>query len=190
MRLRPENTGGTTRASRSSETRRTLGIAGVVAGTNILTDGGWLPIEEVSEGDRVITQEGQPQCVTLVRRRVFGSDLQLYWPRGLIYVPDRALGPAEAFYLLPDQTLMVAQDIAKTMFDDPKTLVPAEALVGVRGITRVMPIDLIEVTEMRLEDAAIVECQGGVWLRCPGRAARVPVLHRRRAGFSPKAGAA
>lgn len=180
MRLRPDKDQEPV-TGRTESTCCTLGIAGLAEGTNVLTDGGWLPVEQVSEGDRVMTLVGGLLPVSSVRRRTFGTDIQIHWPQGLIYVPDGALGPAEAYYLLPGQQVMVREDIAASMFDDPETLIPAAALVGIRGITRVMPIDLVEVTELRFDAEAVVECQGGTWAKCPGVAARVNSVPRRRA---------
>lgn len=147
-----------------------------------MTDSGWLDAAEVVEGDLVMTLNNGLQRVTSVRRRTFGANLRTFWPNGMVYVPDNALGPAEAYYLLPGQEVMLDHDLANAMFDDPSMLVPAAALEGIRGITRVMPIDLIEVLELRFAGEAIVECQGGTWLRCPGVSARMKtVTFRRRA---------
>ena len=155
-----------------------------------MTDSGWLPVEQVTEGDRIMTLDRGPNRVTSVRRRTFGANLQTFWPNGLVYVPDGALGPAEAFYLLPGQQVMLETELARAMFDDPAILVPAAALVGIRGITRVMPVDLIEVIELRFADEAIIECQGGTWLRCPGVSARIKNNPLRRRGTVSQAGAA
>ena len=145
-----------------------------------MTDSGWLDVAQVVEGDLVMTLDKGPQRVTSVRRRTFGANLHTFWPNGLVYVPDNALGPAEAYYLLPGQEVMLDPSLASAMFDDPAMLVPAAALEGIRGITRVMPIDLIEVLELRFAGEVTIACQGGTWLRCPGVSARMKTVPFRR----------
>ncbi|MDJ1006866.1 MAG: Hint domain-containing protein [Paracoccaceae bacterium] len=190
MRIRPDTQTDLDSDRPEAGRRRSLGSAGLTAGTRVLTDGGWMPVEQISEGDRMMTFDGGPEPVTSVRRRTFGANLQTYWPHGLVYVPDGALGPAEAYYLLPGQAVMLRTDLARSMFDDPATLVPAAALVGIRGICRVMPIDLVEVIELRFAEEAIVEAQGGTWLRCPGVSVSVQSAPLRRRRVFSQAGAA
>jgi len=190
MRLRPDDNRGSSSRQAGNGLRRTLGIAGLTAGTHVRAENGWLPVEQVSEGDRVITLERGPDRVTSVRRRTFGANLRTYWPNGLVFVPDNALGPAEAFYLLPGQHVILRPDLAKEMFDDPETVIPAAALIGIRGIRRVMPVDLIEVVELRFDEEANVEAQGGTLLRCPGVSAQVRSAPLRRRRVYSRAGAA
>lgn len=190
MRLRAEDSIDPRLDQTATRQRRLHGGAGLTAGTQVLTDGGWLPVEQISEGDSVMTYDAGPERVTSVRRRTFGANLRTFWPNGLVYVPDNALGPAEGYYLLPGQQVMLRDDLAKSMFDDRALLIPAAALVGIRGITRVLPIDLIEVVELRFDNDAIIECQGGTWLCCPGVSARVQSAPLRRRVTSRAAGAA
>jgi len=190
MRLRPDDNRGSSSRQAGNGLRRTLGIAGLTAGTHVRAENGWLPVEQVSEGDRVITLERGPDRVTSVRRRTFGANLRTYWPNGLVFVPDNALGPAEAFYLLPGQHVILRPELAKEMFDDPETVIPAAALIGIRGIRRVMPVDLIEVVELRFDEEANVEAQGGTLLRCPGVSAQVRSTPLRRRRVYSRAGAA
>ncbi len=190
MRLRPDKLSDHQSVRPDAGVRRPLGISGLTAGTKVLTDVGWLPVEQVIEGDLLMTLDGGPTKVTSVRRRTFGANLQSYWPHGLVYVPDGSLGPAEAFYLLPGQQVMLRTELAKAMFDDPATLIPAAALVGIRGICRVMPVDLVEVTELRFADEAVIESEGGTWLRCPSVSARVRSVQTRLRRINLQAGAA
>lgn len=180
MRLRPDDAVDPKTGRAETGPARSLGIAGITSGTPVMTDSGWLDVAQVVEGDLIMTLEKGPQRVTSVRRRTFGANLHTFWPNGLVYVPDNALGPAEAYYLLPGQEVMLDPSLASAMFDDPAMLVPAAALEGIRGITRVMPIDLIEVLELRFAGEVTIECQGGTWLRCPGVSARLKTVPFRR----------
>lgn len=185
MRIRPDNESDPTQPRRTA-----LGIAGLAAGTAVLTDGGWVSVEDIVEGDRVMTFEHGPQPVTSIRSRVFGADISTFWPNGILYVPAGALGPSEAFYLLPGQHVMLPSDLARAMTDDAAALVPAAALAGIRGICRVMPVDLLEVFELRLPREAAVELEGGTWARCPGISARARSTPLRRRRVYSQAGAA
>ena len=190
MRLRPDDEKSETVWRAVPGARRALGIAGLTAGTRVLTDRGWLPAEHLAEGDRVMTFEGGPRPILSLRRRTFAANLRTYWPNGLVYVPDGALGPAEAFYLLPGQQVMLRTELARAMFDDLATMIPAAALAGIRGICRVMPVDLVEVLELRFAEETVVEAEGGTWLRCPGMSARVRSAPLRRRRVVSRAGAA
>ncbi|MEL7025920.1 MAG: Hint domain-containing protein [Pseudomonadota bacterium] len=190
MRLRPDIHREPLNGRAETGPSRALGISGLTAGTEVMTDSGWLPVEQLTQGDKVMTQGGGLDKITNVRRRTFGTNLRTFWPNGLIYVPDGALGPAEAFYLLPGQDVMVRQELSKAMFDEPTRMVPAAALVGIRGVCRVMPVDLIEVIELRFADEAVIECRGGTWLHCPGVSARVKSVPLRRRRVISQAGAA
>lgn len=190
VRIRPDNGQNRQPDQANGRQRRSLGIAGLTGGTGVMTDSGWTPVEEIAEGDWVMTFHDGPTQVTSSRSRTFGANLRKFWPNGLVYVPDGALGPAEAYYLLPGQQVMLHTDMSAALFDDPESLVPAAALEGINGITRVMPIDLIEVVELRFADDAMIECQGGTWARCPGVSARVKSAPLRRRRVFSHAGAA
>lgn len=178
MRLRPEGDSEDQPLPR----RNALGMAGIASGTPVLTESGWLVVDDLTEGDRVMTFEHGPLPVTSIRSRTFGADKSTYWPNGIVYVPAGALGPGDAYYLLPGQQIMLPSEIAVSMFEDIATLIPAAAMIGIRGICRVMPVDLLEIFEVRLPRESVIETAGGTWLRCPGVSARVrsSPLRRRR----------
>ncbi|MEM9708184.1 MAG: Hint domain-containing protein [Pseudomonadota bacterium] len=191
MRVRPDTSKPLGDNAAAGAARRALGIGGLTAGTNVLTGDGWCPVEEIGIGDRVVCDDGFGRPVLQVRTRTFGAEIRSLWPNGIIYVPDGALGPAEAFYLLPGQHVVLRREVARRMFDDPTLLIPAAALVGIRGICRVMPVDLLEVVDLRFAEASIVECMGGTMMRCPGLAAKAkPATPFRRRRVYSQAGAA
>lgn len=165
MRLRPEDDILRDSAPRMTAARRGLGLNGLVAGTEVLGDGGWTPVEGLREGDRLPSFDGGSAPVTAITRRWFGASVAHYWPNGLVLVPEDALGEHPAYYLLPGQQLVLSTDLALRHFDDPLTLVPAAALVGLNGIQRALPVDGIELVELRFPADTMIEIAGGTWVR-------------------------
>lgn len=144
---------------------------GLVAGTQVETARGWKRVEQVLTGDRVQTWDGGLQPVTRIERTIFGADLSDACPEGLLMVPGGALDNCDAFYLMPDQHVLLESAIAQEVLGNPATLVPAAAMEGYRGITRVMPVDLVEVVTLFFDDEEVVYANTGALMHCAPRKA-------------------
>jgi len=82
-------------------------------------------------------------------------------------VPAGALGNQREMQLLPEQNVMVESDTAEDMFGDPFVMLPAAALNGYRGITRVKPHREIVVYTLHFEQEQVVFACSGALFHCP-----------------------
>jgi hypothetical protein len=144
---------------------------GLVAGTRVETARGWTPVERVMTGEKVQTWDGGLQPVTRIERTVFGADLGAAYPEGLLMVPGGALNNCDAFYLMPEQHVLLESAIADEVLGNPSVLVPAAALEGYRGIARVMPVDLVEVVTLFFDAEEVVYANTGALMHCAPRKA-------------------
>ncbi|MGI1663822.1 Hint domain-containing protein [Palleronia sp. KMU-117] len=160
-----------------SQRPRRIGT-GLVAGTRIETARGWTPVEQVLTGEKVQTFDGGLRPVTRIERTVYGADLAQAYPDGLLMVPGGALHNCDAFYLMPEQHVLLESAVAEEVLGRPAVLVPASALEGYRGIARVMPVDLVEVVTLFFDDEEVVYANTGALVHCAPRKAAGAALRR------------
>ena len=147
--------------------RKTYPTRGIVAGTMVETAAGWKPVECVRMGEEVYTYDGGKKPVYAISHHVFGAELQEAYPEGVFLVPGGALDNCSAFYLLPEQFVLIESVVATEVLGTPANLVAATALEGHRGIQRVMPVDLLEVIVLEFEDEEVVYTNSGTLIHCP-----------------------
>ena len=140
---------------------------GIAVGTKVATPKGWTKIENVSEGDKVLTFDDGMQTVVRVQHHTLwetprGAPIA-QWP---LHVPQGALGNSEAMFLLPGQTVMVESDTAEEVLGDPFVLIPARVLEGYRGIAPVVPQHRLKVVELFFENEQVVFANAGTLFRC------------------------
>ena len=142
--------------------------SGLIAGTQVATQMGWRDVAAVTVGDQVLTFDGGLQTVAAVERRTIatGGDLAPgdAWP---VFVPAEALGNRDDMVLLPHQSVMIEADAAEEAFGDPFAMIPALALDGYRGITRVPPAAQIEMITLAFAQDEIVFANSGALILCP-----------------------
>ncbi len=139
---------------------------GILTGTRLATQAGWQPVERLRAGDLVLTFDAGPQPVSRVERISRDVDLSALphlWP---LAVPAGALGNAEAFWLLPEQPVLIEADAAETLYGDPFVLVPGLALDGWNGIGRSLPPRRLELVTLEFAEDQTVYCSGGALLHC------------------------
>lgn len=140
--------------------------SGIIAGTRVETEKGWLPVESLLSGMKVQTYAGLRR-VAKVDRSYFEPGNADTCPDGLLLVPGGVLNNCSAFYILPEQHVLLETIYAEEIFGDAATLVPGSALEGFRGITRVRPRGLIEVITLRFDEEDVVYGNTGVLFHCP-----------------------
>ncbi len=141
---------------------------GLMAGTRVASMMGWRGVESLAKGDMVLTFDNGMQEVLDVRRVTVNlgtpDEDQALWP---VIVPPEALGNKEKLTLLPDQGVMLECETASDIHGDPFAVVPAQALVGVRGVHRASPVTRIELISISFSEDQVIYAEGGALILCP-----------------------
>lgn len=140
---------------------------GIVAGTRIDTAMGWRPVEAIAPGDMVMTfDHGLCPVVAVRRSHLFAGRNACPRPLMPLAVPAGALGNASPMLLLPEQNVLVESDLAETVFGDPFALIPAAALEGYRGITRITPHQRVEIITLHFAEEEVIYANGTGMIHC------------------------
>jgi hypothetical protein len=141
---------------------------GLMIGTRIATAMGWRQVDAIAVGDAVLTFDNGMQIVTGVNRSIVWVDAPWtpdhMWP---VHIPAGALGNYVDMTVLSGQGLMVESDAALDQHGDPYAVIPALALVGVRGITRQAPRNQIEIITLSFDAEQVIYAEGNVLVHCP-----------------------
>ena len=107
-------------------------------GTLICTEKGEIPVEELSQGARVITQDNGAMPIRWIgSRKVSQVSLTLNPKLRPVVIPAGSLGkdmPKKDLRVSRQHRILVRSKIAKRLFDASEVLVPAHFLVGINGI--------------------------------------------------------
>lgn len=144
---------------------------GIVAGTRVETEAGWRPVESLLTGSKVQTYAGLRRVARVARSFVEPANAVLY-PDPMLLVPGGVLNNCSAFYLLPDQLVLLETIYGEEIFGDAATLVPGSALEGFRGIEQVRPRGLVEVINLGFDEEDVIYGNTGVLFHCPPVGAR------------------
>ena len=141
--------------------------SGLVSSTMVATARGWTPAGALKPGDLVLTFDAGLQPVTQVSSEVPFETAKdcpsSLWP---LEVPAGAFGNPRPYHLLSGQNIMVESDAAEDMFGDPFSIIPASALVGLRGVERVPPKDRMEIVRIAFADEQVVFGEHGALYLC------------------------
>lgn len=140
--------------------------AGLIAGTLIETAAGWRRAELLRVGDHVQTYDGGLRQLRRVERSYYGAGQGGYALEGILHVPGGAFDNCEEMFVMPDQMLMISSQVAADLLGTPSVLMPASALAGYRGITRVQPKGLIEAITLGFDDEEVVYANTGLLAHC------------------------
>ncbi|WP_168192270.1 Hint domain-containing protein [Pararhodobacter marinus] len=145
---------------------------GLIAGTRVATDMGWLPVEELRAGDRVATFDNGMRPLRAVHVSSLHTDIagapRSVWPLSL---PAGALGNRSALRVLPGQAVLIESDAAEALFGDAFTLVPAAVLDGHNGIAPVEPDHEISIVTLVFDGAEVIYVDGTLLAQCGGEGA-------------------
>ena len=144
---------------------------GLVEGTRLVTSSGWCPVEELIEGDMVLTfDRGMQRIIELHRQTLLVSEGTCASHLQPLHVPAGAIGNTGDAWILQDQCILVESDGAEALFDDPFSLLPGKALNGLRGIARKVPAGDMQIISLRFKRDEIVVADLGAQFYCPKEA--------------------
>ncbi|GGH26245.1 Hint domain-containing protein [Cribrihabitans marinus] len=139
--------------------------AGLLAGTQVLTQAGETPVERIRPGQRIITRDAGLVSVMHCRHHVRQCHA--------VRIAAGSLGdlrPEHDLILPAGQPVLIRDWRARAMFGRDRALVPAGALVDGEYVLD-LGLREIAVAELRF-DAPHVIYAGGLELSVPGRAAQ------------------
>ena len=140
--------------------------SGIVAGTRVETESGWRAVESLLTGTKVQTYAGLRRVARIERSFVEPANRSVN-PEPMLLVPGGVLNNCSAFYLLPDQLVLLETIYAEEVFGDAATLIPGAALTGFRGIEQVRPRGLVEIITLQFDEEDVVYGNTGVLFHCP-----------------------
>ncbi|MCC6001028.1 MAG: Hint domain-containing protein [Pararhodobacter sp.] len=148
-------------------------VGGICAGTLVATEMGWLAVQDLRAGDRVVTFDNgmaPVQEVAISRLATHAGRLpRAFWP---LRVPTKALGNRQEMLLQPEQAVLLESDAAEALYGDPFVLIHAAALEGYHGIKRVAPPAELQIVSLRFRDDQVIYANGMVLIHCPAGAPR------------------
>lgn len=138
-------------------------IGGIVAGTLVETETGWLPVENLQIGTRVHTLDGGLTRVLALDRRSLAPQAET----SLIHVPGGHFDACCDLMLVPGQHVLLDTLGDSTHGHAPYLLVPALALTTDPLIRRDFPDLNVQVITPLFAEEEVVFANSGVLLHCP-----------------------
>lgn len=142
--------------------------SGLLSGTRVATAFGWRPAQALAAGDRVLTfDHGLQPLADVTRHPVWAGATacpQRFWP---LEIARGVLGNRGPFRIMPGQAVMIESDLAESIYGDPFALLPALALLQMRGVDRSPPPDRAEVVLLHFQETQVVFADPGVMFLCP-----------------------
>jgi hypothetical protein len=137
--------------------------SGLTAGTRVETSTGWRAVETLRMGDLVHTWDGGLRPIMAIDRAQVGPRDQM----PCICIPGGVLDTCSDLILPARQPVLLETHGDDRLPDAACVLVPALALVGWQGITRLTPAAVELITPV-FEAEEILWANSGALLRCPG----------------------
>ena len=142
--------------------------AGLIAGTMVRTMQDWRPIETLQPGDLVMTFDDGLQPLRGIGRHLRPTDQAgMAAIRPVVVIPEGVLGNARQMRVLPGQSVMVESDLGELIYGDPFTLVPAQALLGWRGIAQSNAVAGAAVVSLQFDNEQMIYCDNGALTHAP-----------------------
>ena len=141
---------------------------GLFAGTKIATRYAWLPVEELSVGDMVLTAQNNEQEILGLETGTLEVSASRaaagQWP---LLLPQNALGNNEPTLVSPGQRILIEDDEASELFGMKSVSVRAQALIGFRGIARARVNDALTHVTLVFNGPETLLTQGELLLELP-----------------------
>lgn len=140
------------------------GVICFTAGTTILTERGLRLVEELKEGDRLLTKDDGMQSIRWVgRRRISGARLYAMPDYRPIRIRAGAFGeddPREDLLVSPDHRMLLRGREAQALFNTDEVLVAARDLLQHRGVQRDLAAREVTYFHLLLDRHQIVWANG------------------------------
>lgn len=139
-------------------------IACFTPGTMILTDRGEVAVQDLAEGDAVLTRDNGFQTIRWVGRRdLSGADLAADARFNPVRIAKGALGnglPERDVMVSPQHRMLVTGPRAELLFAEHEVLVAACHMVGMVGVERVQPHEGVSYLHILFDQHEIVRADG------------------------------
>ena len=152
--------------------------ASFARGTLIDTPHGAIAIEQLEDGDEVMSRHGDIQLITgLTRRRHCGLELALFPKRAPVRIMAGALTggrPGHDLLVSQEHRLVVDDWRAAYLFGEDEILVPAKSLLNNRTVVVENHRSGVEYFDLTVQDHGLV-CANGLWAETAAFAAETAV---------------
>ncbi|WP_121633018.1 Hint domain-containing protein [Tropicibacter alexandrii] len=149
---------------KSVATEQGTGVICFTPGTQILTPGGAVRIEDLREGDMVQTKDNGAQEIRWIgSRRMTGARLFALPKLRPIRIRAGAFGigePDEELLVSPEHRMLVKGVVARTLFNTPEVLVAARDLVNGSSVIRDTQVKEVTYVHMLLERHEVLFANG------------------------------
>ena len=137
-------------------------LGGIVAGTLVEGENGWVQAQSLRIGDRLQTLDGGLARIHGLDRRMLAAQVET----SLIHVPGGLYDACHDVWLVPGQHVLIdtVQDADQPA---PYVLVPAIALTSHHAVRHSFPATGVEVITPLFADEEIIFANSGVLLHCP-----------------------
>ncbi len=139
-------------------------VACFTPGAMILTDRGEVAVEDLVEGDAVLTRDDGFQPLRWIGRRdLTGADLKAEARFAPVQIAKGALGlnlPERDMKVSPQHRMLMTGPRAELLFGEHEVLVAAIHMVGMAGVTRVQPADGVSYLHVLFDQHEIVWADG------------------------------
>jgi len=133
-------------------------------GTEIQTPSGEIAVENLNEGDLVITMDNGSQAVLWVGRKKVGrSELRVNPKLRPIRIKAGALGsglPVKDLLVSPQHRVLICSTISERMYDTDSVLVPANKLLSIDGVEPANDLSEVEYFHILFDDHQIIFSNG------------------------------
>ena len=140
------------------------GVICFTPGTRIATPYGAVPVEELREGDRVLTKDNGPQAILWTgARRMSGARLHTTPALRPIRISAGAFGidrPDDALLVSPEHRMLVTGRAARALFNTPEVLVAARDLVNGTTVRQEARLKEIIYVHLLLESHQVIWANG------------------------------
>ncbi|QIE44327.1 Hint domain-containing protein [Pseudohalocynthiibacter aestuariivivens] len=135
-------------------------------GTGVATPQGLRPVELLHPGDHVITRDNGIRTICWVGKKTLGAadTAQNPWLRPVL-IRAGAFGdgiPETDIRVSPNHRMLLANQLAETMFGEREVLVPAKHLAGLPGVEWPRPAQGVTYVHVMFESHEVL-LAGGTW---------------------------